>query len=157
MKIHIYAREGDIDGVARELSRGILVDSVGDAHCRTPRMCAVASPKATAEIVSFLIGRGADVNAIGGDSPDSLDETVVELAVRGRDLEKIRLLLDAGADIHYGRSSGYDVLTDAVCRWPIAKDETVLSIINLLLERGAKTNGISDYGESALRVRDRAL
>ena len=38
----------------------------------------------------------------------------LSLAVGGGDLEKIRALLDAGANVRYTRSSGYDVLIDAM-------------------------------------------
>jgi ankyrin repeat protein len=155
MKIHTYAQQGDIDGVARELASGVGSESTDDRDSYTPLMSAAASPHASADMVRFLIERGANVNAVGGDSPESLNETVLELAVRGRDVEKVRLLLDAGANLHYVRPSNYDVLTDAMCRWEISHDETLVPILNLLIERGARTNGESDYGESALRIASR--
>jgi ankyrin repeat protein len=153
MQIHTYAKEGDIDGVALELSRGIPIDATDGPYSRTPLMCAVASPNASAEMVRFLIERGADVNAKGGEmSYAGLYETVLGLSVQNRDIEKIKLLLDAGADIHYQRPYGYDVLIDAMHRGAAASDEALVPIVKLLIEKGARTDGVSDYSESALRA-----
>src|SRR5688500_3515140 len=102
MHVHNYAKQGDIEGVALALSKGIPVDSVDGPDQRTPLMCAVASSRASVEMVRFLIDRGADVNAFTHDySGCGADQAVLGLAVQLGDLDKIRLLLDAGADIKY--------------------------------------------------------
>jgi ankyrin repeat protein len=156
MHIHNYAKQGDIEGVALELSKGIPVDSVDGPDQRTPLMCAVASSRASVEMVRFLIDRGADVNAFThDDSGCGADQAVLGLAVQMGDLDKIRLLLDAGADIKYRTTSGYDALINAMSHGVTAPDETLLPIIELLIERGAPTSGISGYSESALRVASR--
>jgi ankyrin repeat protein len=152
MKIHTYAKQGDIDGVARELAGGVGIESVDNRDSYTPLMSAAASPHASADMVRFLIERGANVNAIGSDYDGTFPATVLGLAAGGRDVEKIRLLLDAGADIHYQRPYGYDVLIDAVHREAIAHDEALVPILGLLIERGARTDGVSDYSESALSI-----
>jgi ankyrin repeat protein len=153
MEIHDYARRGDIEGVTRELSRGVPVDSTSGSDGRTPLMCSLTSPDAGAEMVRLLIQQGADVNAmVPGTIEAATGENVLGLAVRHANPEKIRLLLDAGADISYQRPFGYNVLIDAACRSYNWADTEVMPILRLLIERGAPLSGISDYSESALRI-----
>ncbi|WP_414542068.1 ankyrin repeat domain-containing protein [Nostoc sp. CCY0012] len=111
-------------------------------------MCAVASPHANIDMLRLLIENGADVNA----TEEKYQTTVLGLAVQSGNLDKIKFILDAGADINYQTSSGYDVLIYAMYGRDIAKDENLIAIINLLIQRGAKLNGVTSYGESALRV-----
>jgi ankyrin repeat protein len=151
MQIHIDAREGNIEGVKDQLAQGVPVDSRLDTL--TPLMCAVESPKAGIDMVRLLIENGADLNAIGGQYDG--DDTVLGKTVAAGDVEKIRTLLDAGADIHYLRSGGYDVLIDAMHGQSVTNNENLVSVVKLLIERGAELNQESDYGESALRIASR--
>src|SRR6188508_2101188 len=74
-----------------------------------------------------------------------------EAAGKG-DLETIRSLLDAGADIRYVRPRGYTVMIDVLHGRSILDDEQLIPVLRLLIERGADLNAVSDYGESALSV-----
>ena len=85
----------------------------------------------------------------------SFKKTVLGLAVNSGNLAKIQFILDAGADINYQRPESYDVLIDAMYGRDITQDENLLPILNLLLERGAKINGIGSYGETALKIASR--
>lgn len=152
MRIHACATAGDIEGVARQLDEGVAVDSRDTYDRYTPLMCAVISTHAGREMLRFLIEKGADVNAGAGD----LHENVLSLAAAHGDIEKIKLLLDAGADIHYQRPSGYDVLIDAMHGRNIVADRDLVDTVELLIARGARADGYSDYGESALRVASHA-
>ncbi|QJW93469.1 ankyrin repeat domain-containing protein [Frigoriglobus tundricola] len=76
-------------------------------------------------------------------------------AVRESDLETIRAVLDAGADVRYVRPHGYTVLIDVLYSQSIREEEQLIPVLRLLIERGADLNVISDYGESALRVSSR--
>ena len=116
-------------------------------------MCALSSPKASPEIVRFLVGHGADANFVVGESR----ETPLKLAVQSGDLAIVQLILDAGADIAYSRPGGYDVLIDAMHRRStatpfIAANDALIPILQLLIRQGAPTRGLSSYRESALSV-----
>lgn len=79
-------------------------------------------------------------------------ESELHKAVGAGDLEAVRALLDAGADVRYVRPSGYTVMIDAMHGRDILKDPSLLQLLNLLIDRGADLDAESEYGESALSV-----
>ncbi|MBE9002888.1 ankyrin repeat domain-containing protein [Nostoc sp. LEGE 12447] len=147
-KIHIYAQQGDIAGVARKIANGVDIERVDKYSQQTPLMCAVSSPNAGIDMIRFLLEHGANVNAVQQESQN----TVLGLAVQSGNLDKIQLILDAGADINYQSPDGYDILIHAMHGRDILRDENLISTLNLLISRGAAVNGISSYGESAIKV-----
>ena len=170
MQIHDHATQGDIAGVAHQIASGVDIDCAEEVYVdcteevdvdeeevdidcvekyfsETPLMCAIASADAGIDMLRFLVENGADVNAIGGEDQD----TVLGLALKSGDLDKIRFLLDVGADIHYQSPHGYDVLIDAT----YGSDISLIPILNLLIERGAKVTGVNSYAETALRIASR--
>ena len=147
MEIHAYTRQGDITAVQRQLASGVDIDCV-DEWSKTPLMYAVNDANVNLDMVRFLVENGADVNAVEG----KYNQNVLGLAVGSGNLEKIQYLLDAGADIHYQRPSGYDVLIDAMYGRDILLDKNLISILNLLISKGAAVNGITSYGETAIKV-----
>jgi ankyrin repeat protein len=152
MLIHDYTKDGYLSGVADELARDVDIEA-RDEHCDyTPLMFAVTSEKAGRDMVQFLLEKGANLNAVREAKEFQWQENVLYLAVKNGSCEKISLLLDAGADIRYELRKGYDVLIDAMHRQNIARDSDLIPIIGLLINRGAKLNGESEYGESALSV-----
>ncbi|BAY09917.1 ankyrin repeat domain-containing protein [Calothrix sp. NIES-2098] len=148
MQIHIYAQRGDIAGVAREISNGVDIDALEEYSQQTPLMCAVSSSNAGIDMIGFLLEHGANVNAVEQES----QHTVLGLAVQSGNLDKIQLILDAGADINYQTSKGYDVLIDAMHGRDILQDENLISTLNLLISKGASINGKSSYGETAIKA-----
>lgn len=62
-KLHHSIRTGDLDQVRLLVEGGSSVESLDEATGQTPLMTACISPQAGPEIVLFLIGRGASVNA----------------------------------------------------------------------------------------------
>lgn len=76
-------------------------------------------------------------------------------AVGEGDLETIRSLLDAGADIRYVRPHGHTVMIDVMHGRSLNDDSQLLPVLRLLVERGADLDAVSDYGESALSVTSR--
>jgi len=114
-------------------------------------MAAVTAPEVGVEIVRLLLEHGADANAVEGQGGYS----VLALAIQGGDVDKVRLLLESEADIHYGRECGYDGLIDALHSRAVTDKEPLLPLIELLQAHGAPTRGESDYGESALSVSSR--
>ena len=80
----------------------------------------------------------------GSTSPQS---ALIEALRRG-DPAELRALLDAGADLQGADEDGYTALLRAVH----GSKSHLLEVLQLLVHRGAELNGISRYGESALRV-----
>ncbi|MDJ0617571.1 MAG: ankyrin repeat domain-containing protein [Calothrix sp. MO_192.B10] len=153
MKIHTYVRQGNIAGVKQEIAHGVDVDCLDKYSSQTPLMCAVISPNCSVEMVQLLVENGANINAVGGEYKD---DTILGLAVRSGNLDKVRYLLDAGADINYRKPHGYDVLIDAMFGRDISQDENLIPMLYLLISRGASVDGVSSYCESAIRVASRA-
>ncbi len=145
-KIHIYAQQGDIAGVARKIANGVDIERLDEYSQQTPLMCAVSSSTVGMDMIHFLLEHGANVNAVVQEN------TVLGLAVQSGNLDKIQLILDAGADINYQSPDGYDVLIHAMYGRDILQDQNLISTLNLLISRGAAVNGISSYGESAIKV-----
>ncbi|MBD1864801.1 MULTISPECIES: ankyrin repeat domain-containing protein [Trichocoleus] len=148
MQIHLQVKQGNIAGVAAQIASGVDVDALDEYSAQTPLMVAVTSLNAGLDMMQFLIDQGADINAVDEET----QKTVLGFAVQTGNLDKVRSLLEAGADIHYQTSGGYDVLINAVHGRDIARDPHLIPLLNLLIERGAKVDGVSRYGESALRV-----
>ncbi len=141
-KIHRAAANGDLTGIERELAQGIPVDLRDPETGWTPLM-----QSATAEAASLLIARGADINAVADDAP------VLHFAIREGNIEKVRVLLDAGADVQYLRPHGYDALIDAMHN--SISEPNLLLLLSLLIDRGASLNCVSRYSESALGIASR--
>ncbi|MGL5944290.1 MAG: ankyrin repeat domain-containing protein [Waterburya sp.] len=152
MQIHIYAKQGNIAGVAHEIANGVDIDCIDKYTAQTPLMYAVTSPNADIYMMRFLVKNGANVNNIVEENEYKTHETVLSLAVKSGNIDKIKYFLDAGASINYQRPHGYDILIDAMHGRDIVNDDDLLPILNLLLKKGAKVNGISSYGETALKV-----
>ncbi|MEJ1933357.1 ankyrin repeat domain-containing protein, partial [Nostoc sp. NIES-2111] len=150
MQIHTYAYKGDIAGVARELANGVDIDCLTDYYQRTPLMCALNSRDTDGDMIRFLLEHGANVNAVAVTAEH--EHTVLEFAVQSGNVEKVQLILDAGADINYRRRREYDVLIDAMYGRDITQDENLIGILNLLISRGASVTGMSEYGETAIKV-----
>ncbi|BAY15244.1 ankyrin [Anabaenopsis circularis NIES-21] len=147
-KIHIDVQQGNIAGVADKIANGVDIECLDEYSQQTPLMCAVSSPNAGVDMIRFLLEHGANVNAVEPESQN----TVLGLAVQSGNLDKIQLILDAGADINYQSPDGYDVLIHAMYGRDILRDENLISTLNLLISRGAAVNGMSSYGESAIKV-----
>ncbi|AFY99408.1 ankyrin repeat domain-containing protein [Calothrix sp. PCC 6303] len=135
MEIHAYGRQGDITAVQRQLASGVDIDCV-DEWSKTPLMYAVNDANINLDMVRFLIENGADVNAIEA----IFKNNVLGLAVQSGNLEKIQYLLDCDADINYQSPGGYDVLINSMFGRDISRCENLISIVNLLITRGAKVN-----------------
>jgi ankyrin repeat protein len=146
--IHEYAKDGNFEGLFDELARGTHVDLRNPINGFTPLMEAASSPEASVESIRLLIKNGANVNAVAV-GPHGHEVSVLRLAVRTGKLNTIQTLLDCGANVHYSRPHGYDVVIDAVYG---AEASQLIPILQLLIERGANLNGETDYCESALSV-----
>jgi ankyrin repeat protein len=178
VKIHDYANRGDHEGIAREAKRPGAVDD-HDREGRTPLMVAAASRRATPETLRLLLSLGANVNALTRPtSPPTFDESeltvardlgldtsiledahkcvsvdsVLGHAVVHASLEKIDVLLEAGADARYVDPCGYGILVHSLRRNLGDSPEALRRLAERLIDAGAPLDAVSAYGESALSV-----
>jgi ankyrin repeat protein len=75
-------------------------------------------------------------------------------ALRESDPQKVRALIEAGADIYYKAEHGYDALLDASFGRD-SRDPRLLELLALLVAHRVDLSGVSTYGESGLRVLSR--
>lgn len=146
--IHDYAANGDAEAVRAELSKGIRVDTRNEQDF-TPLACAVMNPSVTVEMISLLIENGANVNA----AVEERKSFPLGLAACAGNLESTRLLLDARASVNAATASGYTALISSVYR--LNDSESLVPMIELLVDHGANVDCETDYGERAITVASR--
>jgi ankyrin repeat protein len=92
-------------------------------------------------VIAGLINEGANVNAV-----DENGDTLLMLACADyqteEDLDKVKLLLELGADIN-AEKDGLNCLFDAYRTWSP-------ELVEMLLRAGANPNCIATYGDGAL-------
>ncbi len=81
-----------------------------------------------------------------------MPESDLKAAVDKGDLDAVRSLLDAGADVRYVRPKGYTVLIDAMYGCGIKHEAHLFPIMRLLIDRGADLDAVNDHGHSALSL-----
>ena len=82
--------------------------------------------------------------------PDPLAE-----ALYAGDLERVRTLVEGGADLKYRDEKGYDALIHAVHGRDVKKDPGLLPLLEYLVAKGVALDGVTSYAESGLRVLSR--
>lgn len=76
-------------------------------------------------------------------------------ALREGDLQRVRALIEAGADARYKRDHGYDAVLDTVHGGGLDCEQRLIELLTLLAAHGADLSGVSSFGESGLRVLSR--
>ena len=143
-ELHQAAKNGDLNRVnelLRESPRRLDINQP-DHKGWTPLMHAVDSPEAGIEIIRTLLHNGANI-----------DRTSVCFALS--DLQKLALLIEAGADVRYQDEHGYDALINAAYGRDVLHNPELLDILNLLIANGVSLRGMTTYGESSVRVLSR--
>ncbi len=151
MSIHAYAAGGDLAGLLAEIDNQVSLES-HDAQGQTPLMVAVASPLADAQTLRLLLDSGANVNAVSSPPNDPEGELVLSIAAQNASLDKIKLLVEAGADVGYADTNGYSILLRAVYRSSVQPVQEHLAVLDFLIASGAPLDMASKYGETAARV-----
>lgn len=82
-------------------------------------------------------------------------EVDVRAALQEGDPQKVRALIESGADVRYRTDLGYDALLDAVHGRDVVRDPRLLELLTLLVAHGVDVSGVSVYRESGLRVLSR--
>lgn len=111
---------------------------MGDVQERSMLMSACLD--ASAEVVSYLLSLGADANQVD----DSGQAPLRYAAISWIDAEKkIKLLLDAGADVHHKSNDGSEALSDAAYYQNV-------TTARMLLANGADVNNRDSQGYTAI-------
>jgi len=147
------ARSGRLDIVTR------LLDEGADP-ARADSALHNAAVRGASDVVSLLIERGMDVNAVDASSGGM---TSLHRAVLSQSLETVRMLLDAGADVDAKAEHGTTPLMIALPydrrdvlareeqrRWSPDWTDPRLAMIELLLEAGADVNAVDGYERTVL-------
>lgn len=148
MIIHDFARNGDANGVRSQLANGVAVDA-RDENDYTPLAYAVSSLPVSIELLSLLLDAGADVNA----RVEKSKTFPLNIAACNGNLEATRYLLNAGADANAASAKGYTALIN--CIYKLHDSELLLSVIDELINHGAKVDCETDYGELPVTVATR--
>lgn len=164
-RIHSAARAGNLEEVCKILEKGENINSREFLTKWTPLHCAAANSHI--ELLRFLLGKGADINAIGLNGTPLHNagnaETVRELLAAGADsmigvgrglaplhihsrdghTECVAALLDAGIDADIQDQEGKTPLFHAAS---FGRTDTV----RILLERGADVKAKTTNGKTVL-------
>jgi ankyrin repeat protein len=139
--LHEAAKTGNLVSV-RELVEGRLVSMESKAVAdypwcsRTPLI--LAAEAGHANIVLYLIGAGADVNAKGKDGDTALMRATGDVAIT-------HALLAAGADVNVKDNNGCTALLLTIWR-----DGANAGVVSALLAAGAAVNAANKDGETTL-------
>ncbi|HEY1759033.1 MAG TPA: ankyrin repeat domain-containing protein [Bryobacteraceae bacterium] len=148
-ELHHQVKRGNLQRV-----REILLDrpdlNTYDNHGYTPLMYAVESPNAGVDMVRLLLDHGASIHQ--ECSRWATPCSVLALCIAGGNPRKVVLLLEAGGDVHYETTYGFDAVLDAVYSPDVPSDQNLIELLKLLLSYGVGLDGISTYGETALRT-----
>lgn len=152
-ELHLSAVEGDAAECDRLMREGADPNSACSSGIR-PLHCAAHVGSVPA--MKTLLAAGADINRRGDafDDEDTklplLGETALEHAILGNQVEAVRFLLDAGADVsgrsYDGTPQGCSLLARAAREGSWKKDARIL---RLLLERGVREDLRGALGQAA--------
>jgi len=143
-------------------------------HSRRPNLGYTPGPVPTGsldsiEVVRKLIAKGIDVNARmrkngmkdgQRNRVNRLGATALFLAAKNTDLEVLRVLLAAGADVKMPSADGTTPLMVAagLGMWYVGEDggslpgqeDEALAVVKLCVESGSEVNAANDIGETAM-------
>jgi ankyrin repeat protein len=94
----------------------------------------------------------ADRNVVPADAQSLPSADDLRSALKHGDLASVRSLIEAGAPVQYRQPKGYNALIDAAYSVEVDRNPDLLGILKLLVDHGVELSGVTDYGESALRV-----
>jgi uncharacterized protein len=150
------SRDGNVDAVKVLLSHGAEVNAKENFRGQTALMWAAA--EGHADIVSLLAAKGADLNVRSYDRDTTLPKmeagtptapiargglTALLFAARQGQIDSVRALLDAKADINAVDSDGNNALTLSILN-------THYDLAKMLIDRGEDPNIAAKNGRTAL-------
>lgn len=148
MDLHEAARNGDLAQLERLIADGCSIDEF-DHNGMTPLAIASQSARATPQVLKLLIDSGANPNLPVAEE----GKYSIGLAAASGSIEKVQLLLDAGADIRYLSQANYSIVVH--CTYGLYNSENLSNMLEFLHANGADLDAESDYRESPLSVSSR--
>ena len=136
------AQNGDLNEVKRLFALNPGVINEKDREQDTAIMKACRNCNST-DVVSFLLQNGANIN----DKPyrDLIDQTPIIIAAFNGCTDIVRMLIDAGADIHHRNDQGENALISAT-------QEGNIDVVKVLFDAGSNVNEENADGETALTL-----
>ena len=136
------AHDGDLNEVKRLFALNPSIINEKDREHDTAIMKACRNCNA-ADVVSFLLENGANIN--DKKYRDLIDQTPIIIAAFNGCTDIVRMLIDAGADIHHRNDQGENALISAA-------QEGNIDVVKVLLDAGADVNQPNADGETALSL-----
>jgi len=102
---------------------------------------------ASVEMIKLLIAAGANVNSV--DGPSAVSPLVTLSMHRYPDMDKLKVLLDAGADVNHQDNDGDSVLMRYLEKGVFSDDG---SFVDALISAGADVNAVNNRGRTALML-----
>lgn len=154
--LHQAAENGDRAQTKNLLAAGADINGYDDGGY-TPLLRAVSSKKADAEFLRFLLKNGADHSLpTKVDYGPWYEHTGLSSALTASDIDKVRALIEAGADIRYVRKGGFDAMIDAARSAPGSNAKGAnpgfKALLEFLLAKGVPADGRTAKGTSALML-----
>jgi len=139
MQMHSWVRYGNVEAI-RERLEHMPLDKVKGGGAALLGIAA-GSRFAGVDMLRLLVEQGANPNGV----VNQLEGTPLSIAAKSGDVDKVRFLLQVGADPHFCTSSGYTPLIQAVYGQRPTRPQVVR-----LLDAGADPNVVTSFGESPL-------
>lgn len=152
MQLHYAAARDDFRTVQQQLAKGVSVNAkiknVYIPEVNTPLAFAAKSLHASLKMVQMLVKAGANIN------PETSEPSITPLGLvaSSRNVEKVKFLLDAGANAKYVSNNQYTPLFHAIHSYEINKTKQQIEIVRLLLEAGANPNIVTAFDGSMLEA-----
>ena len=132
------AAEGNLKAVKEHLAQGVDINAKEDKLDVTA--LSLAALYDHAEIVAFLVQKGADVNVRGGKG-----ETALHTAAFLGQYEVAELLVQKGADVNAKNEDGKTPISSTMADW--GTTEFVASLLQLKLDREKVETGRAKVAE----------
>jgi len=136
------AQNGDLNEVKRLLSINPAIINEKDREHDTAIMKVCKDCRA-GNVVDFLLENGANIN--DKEYRDLIDQTPLIIAAFNGCTDIVRMLIDAGADIHHRNDQGENALISAA-------QEGHIDVVKVLIDAGADVNQPNADGETALSL-----
>jgi ankyrin repeat protein len=136
------AQNGDLNEVKRLFSINPDIINEKDNEEDTAIMKACRDCNAV-DVVEFLLEKGANIN--DKKFRDQIDQTPLIIAAFNGCTDIVRMLLDAGANIHHRNDQGENALISAA-------QEGQIDVVKLLLDAGADATQSNADGETPLSL-----
>ncbi len=143
-KLHIPASEGDLTAIKKIINNNPDKVDRRDIIKQTPLMYAVEG--GSLEVVKYLVGKGADVNAMSSKKGRG---TPLIYATATHQVEIVKYLLEKNANVNLPNSSQ----NETALFWAVATGHA--GLVKLLLKNGANQKIVNKSGENVINIAEK--